>query len=202
MSFNVDLSENSYRVNFSSQFRSVPDRYVEKLIDANVLTRESARDTVDGYTAWLNRILKEPAEDVPLQPEYFAGRWTGIKQAETNVTQWNTGVELGLLEFVGKKSVEVPADLVRRDAYSRSILRDRSREIKSTLTRCIKGHLSASVEESRSKSAEEDRERQRFGLVDRRSVGHRLLVASRLQRENKRTGRGTWHFCTQARDNR
>lgn len=100
---------------------------MEKLIGINVLTRESARDTVESHTAWLNKILKESAEDVSQQSDYLAGRWTGIKQAETNVTQWDTGVELSLLEFVGKKSVQVPADLVRINAYSRSATYDLER---------------------------------------------------------------------------
>ncbi|XP_014469454.1 PREDICTED: probable 2-oxoglutarate dehydrogenase E1 component DHKTD1 homolog, mitochondrial isoform X2 [Dinoponera quadriceps] len=90
---------------------SIPDRYAEELINANILTRENVRNSVENYTAWLNRILKESTEEAPRQRDYLTGRWTGIKQAEANVTQWNTGVELSLLKFVGKKSVEVPADL-------------------------------------------------------------------------------------------
>lgn len=54
-----------------------------------------------------------------------------MKQAEANVTQWNTGVELNLLEYVGKKSVQVPADFVRKNAYPRSTTYDL--EIKFTL---------------------------------------------------------------------
>jgi len=40
-----------------------------------------------------------------------------MKQAEANVTQWDTGVELSLLQFVGKKSVQVPPNFVRTDKY-------------------------------------------------------------------------------------
>ncbi|XP_032684667.1 probable 2-oxoglutarate dehydrogenase E1 component DHKTD1 homolog, mitochondrial [Odontomachus brunneus] len=89
---------------------SIPDQYAEELVAANVLTRENVQNTVESYTVWLNRILKESTEDASRQSGYLAGKWTGMKQAEANITQWNTGVELNLLEYVGKKSVQVPAD--------------------------------------------------------------------------------------------
>lgn len=59
------------------------------------------------------------AEDTPQQmmTPYLDGRWTGIEQAKDNVTQWDTGVELDLLRFVGKKSVDVPENLVRSEIY-------------------------------------------------------------------------------------
>lgn len=56
--------------------------------------------------------------DAPQQPAmHFAGRWKGMKQAESNITLWDTGVELNLLDFVGKKSVRVPSNFVRMDKY-------------------------------------------------------------------------------------
>lgn len=91
---------------------------MEKLIDVNVLTRESIKNIVESHTAWLNKALKESSKDISEQPViYPAGRWMKMKQAEANITRWDTGVELSLLQFVGEKSVQVPPDFVRIYKY-------------------------------------------------------------------------------------
>ncbi|RLU16243.1 hypothetical protein DMN91_012003 [Ooceraea biroi] len=88
---------------------SIPDQYVEKLIDINVLTRENVKNIVENHTAWLNKTLKESENDVWQEPTvHHTGRWTGIKPAEPNVTIWDTGFNLDLLKFVGEKSVQTP----------------------------------------------------------------------------------------------
>lgn len=91
---------------------------MEKLIDSNILTRESIKNTVESYIAWLNKALKDSVNDISTaQSVYLAGRWTGMKQAEANITQWDTGVDIDLLKFVGQKSVQIPANLVRMHKY-------------------------------------------------------------------------------------
>ncbi|XP_015428889.1 PREDICTED: probable 2-oxoglutarate dehydrogenase E1 component DHKTD1, mitochondrial [Dufourea novaeangliae] len=88
---------------------SVPDRYLDKLVKCNIFTVEKARETVDNYTAWLNQTLKQVDSYVP-EPTYFAGLWTGLRQADANVTQWDTGVDVSLLRFIAEKSVRVDDD--------------------------------------------------------------------------------------------
>lgn len=64
--------------------------------------------------AWLNKTLKEFSKNMSEQSTtYLAGRWTKMKQAEANITRWDTGVEPDLLRFVGEKSVQVPPNFVR-----------------------------------------------------------------------------------------
>lgn len=87
---------------------SIPDRYVEKLIDVNIITREKVTDIVKNHTVWLNKTLKESSKIVSGQSDIYGGRWAKMKQAETNITRWDTGVERDLLQFVGEKSVQVP----------------------------------------------------------------------------------------------
>jgi len=65
----------------------------------------------------LNKTLKESSKNTSGQSVIYTERWEKMKQAEANVTQWDTGVELGLLQFVGKKSVQVPPNFVRTDKY-------------------------------------------------------------------------------------
>jgi len=92
---------------------------VEKLVDLNILTQESVENIIENHTAWLNKTLKESSKDMPEQStSYLTGRWTEIKQAEANITQWDTGVELDLLRYVGEKSVQVPPNFVRIYSYT------------------------------------------------------------------------------------
>lgn len=82
----------------------------------NVLTRGSVESTVASHTEWLNKALKESEGDTSRELDriHLGGRWTGLRQAdELNLTQWDTGVELELLKFVGERSVQAPADFVR-----------------------------------------------------------------------------------------
>ncbi|KAL6266999.1 hypothetical protein P5V15_000079 [Pogonomyrmex californicus] len=90
---------------------SIPDQYVQKLVDANILTRESIKNIVENHTTRLNKILKESTENISEQSVIHpTEKWTKIKQAGPNITQWNTGVDLGLLQFVGQRSVQVPSN--------------------------------------------------------------------------------------------
>lgn len=96
---------------------------MEKLISANVLSQEIVKNTIDNHTALLNKALKESMEDVSRQSDasYLTGRWTGMKQAEANITRWDTGVDLRLLQFLGKKSVQVPSNLVSKLIVSNNV---------------------------------------------------------------------------------
>lgn len=84
------------------------------MVDLNIFTRENIKNIVENHTTWLNETLKESLKDTSGQSTtYLAGRWTKMKQAEANITQWDTGVKLDLLRFVGEKSVQVPPNFVR-----------------------------------------------------------------------------------------
>lgn len=95
-----------------SPTRSVPNRYLEKLVKANVFSAEEAKNTVQEHNDWLNQALKEVDNYIP-QPAYFAGLWKGIQQADASVTQWDTGVDINLLRFIAEKSVCTDDDSVR-----------------------------------------------------------------------------------------
>lgn len=47
-----------------------------------------------------------------IQAVHLQKQWTGIVAAEANISQWDTGVDLGLLKYVGNKSVTLPKDFV------------------------------------------------------------------------------------------
>ncbi|OAD60605.1 hypothetical protein WN48_05122, partial [Eufriesea mexicana] len=88
---------------------SIPDRYLDKLVKDKVLSMTKAKDIIKNYNAKLSQGLNEVDNYIP-EPAYFAGLWSGIQQAEANVTQWNTGVDLNLLRFIAEKSVHIEND--------------------------------------------------------------------------------------------
>lgn len=92
--------------------RSVPDRYLDKLVKNNVLPMEKVKNIIENHKAKLNQGLNEADNYVP-QPTYFAGLWSEIQQADASVTQWDTGVDLSLLRFIAEKSVHIDDDSVR-----------------------------------------------------------------------------------------
>ncbi|CAB0031967.1 unnamed protein product [Trichogramma brassicae] len=86
---------------------SIPDRYVERLIENKVFSNEDAVEIVNKHTSKLNKCLKR-VDDYEPKATYFTGRWSMLKQADASVTTWDTGFDLHLLRYIGKKSVEYP----------------------------------------------------------------------------------------------
>lgn len=85
---------------------------MNKLIESNVLSTNKVKNIIDNYNSQLNQSLNEMDNFIP-QPTYFEGLWTGIKQAEASVTEWDTGVDLNLLKFIAEKSVHIKDNVVR-----------------------------------------------------------------------------------------
>ncbi|KAG5337672.1 DHTK1 dehydrogenase, partial [Acromyrmex charruanus] len=110
---------------------SVPDRYAEKLVDINILTRENVENIIDNHITWLNKTLKESSKDASRPSTVYAGRWAKMKQAEANITQWDTGVELGLLHFVGEKSVQMPPNFAIHPQLLKNHVQNRLKKIES-----------------------------------------------------------------------
>lgn len=84
---------------------SVPDSYLEKLSELNVLSKEEGKSIVEDHTTWLANALRQTDNYLP-EPTYFTGWWSRIKQADSAVTTWNTGVDTSLLQFFGNRSVQ------------------------------------------------------------------------------------------------
>ena len=60
----------------------------------------------------LNESLKK-VDDYKPEVNYYTGSWSLLKQASSQITTWDTGVDLNLLRFVGSKSVSYPQNFVR-----------------------------------------------------------------------------------------
>ena len=109
---------------------SVPNRYLEKLVKANVFSAEEAKNTVQKHNDWLNQALKEVDNYIP-QPAYFAGLWKGIQQADASVTQWDTGVDINLLKFIAEKSVRIDDDSIIHPQLMKSHIQSRLKKVDS-----------------------------------------------------------------------
>jgi len=87
---------------------SVPDKYVDTLVNRGMVTQEEiTKDTAD-YNAILNDESKLSDNVIP-HTTHLEGHWKGLVQAsEDKTTTWDTGFPLEGLLFVGAKSVETP----------------------------------------------------------------------------------------------
>lgn len=59
-----------------------------------------------------NRIVINVYDSFFWQPYTFLGQWSGLQQAPGAITQWDTGVDINTLKYVGAKSVALPEDFV------------------------------------------------------------------------------------------
>ncbi|KAB1253919.1 putative 2-oxoglutarate dehydrogenase E1 component DHKTD1; mitochondrial [Camelus dromedarius] len=90
--------------------KSIPDTYAEYLTASGLMTQEDVSDIKASYYAKLNGHLTNMAHYSPPATNLQA-HWQGLVQPEACITTWNTGVPLDLLQFIARKSVEVPEEL-------------------------------------------------------------------------------------------
>ncbi|KAK2191948.1 hypothetical protein NP493_42g09044 [Ridgeia piscesae] len=89
---------------------SIPDRYVEKLQEDGVCDPDTFTQAVTSWTTELQDNLKQVDTYVP-QATYLKKQWSSVQSATDSITRWDTGVDTQLLQYIGAKSVAVPADM-------------------------------------------------------------------------------------------
>ncbi|GLH07737.1 LOW QUALITY PROTEIN: Uncharacterized protein GBIM_13164 [Gryllus bimaculatus] len=87
--------------------RSVPDMYVNSLVEEGVMTQDEASSITNECSSWLNSILKN-LDTFEVQKFFFKRQWANINQAPAALTTWDTGVDINILKYVGTKSVSYP----------------------------------------------------------------------------------------------
>ncbi len=98
---------------FILQFRSIPDTYCDNLINKGVLKDSVLKQHLSSHDKLLNDHLNQLETYVP-QPSYLQKQWNGLIQAQEEITTWDTGVDIPLLQYIGVKSVQYPNDFVRK----------------------------------------------------------------------------------------
>ncbi|CAG0884050.1 unnamed protein product, partial [Darwinula stevensoni] len=89
--------------------KTVPDMYADKVLNEGIVTREELMKPVDAHIQMLNENFKKVDSRKPKAP-HLKGLWTGMEQAGTQLTGWETGVDTSLLHYIGLKSVTHPED--------------------------------------------------------------------------------------------
>lgn len=95
-------------------YSSVPNLYVKKLIEDNIVTEEYVKNVSDSHFRYLN---DELANLKLYQPDayYFKKKWSTVEPASSSITTWDTGLDYNILCHVGTQSVSYPKDFVRLD---------------------------------------------------------------------------------------
>ena len=90
--------------------RSVPDIYSDKLIAEGVVTKEELSSSVAAHLEMLNENFKAIDSFSP-ERSNLAGNWSAMTEPTGDITEWDTGLPLDVLKYVGGQSVSVPPSL-------------------------------------------------------------------------------------------
>lgn len=93
-------------------YRSVPDLYADKLAQESILSSEEVATIRSQYMDYLNEELQSVPKYKP-EPSYFQKQWKHITTASSDyLTYWDTGLDYGLLNYIGHQSVTYPEGFV------------------------------------------------------------------------------------------
>ncbi|KAI8130304.1 putative 2-oxoglutarate dehydrogenase E1 component DHKTD1 [Lucilia cuprina] len=87
--------------------KTVPDLYAEKLNEQSILSAEEAKKIHNDYMDYLSEELLLAPKYKP-EPSYFQRQWKHLTTASDNITYWDTGLDYGLLNYIGQQSVKYP----------------------------------------------------------------------------------------------
>ncbi|XP_052769860.1 2-oxoadipate dehydrogenase complex component E1-like [Mya arenaria] len=89
--------------------KSIPDSYAEQLLGDGIC---SETDISSVQTEWSKKLQDNYAarDSTPVPPYVFQRQWSEFGQAPAAITQWDTGITVDTLKFVGAKSVALPED--------------------------------------------------------------------------------------------
>lgn len=107
---------------------SVPDEYAKKLREEGSLQEGEKERIVAEHMGQLNEEHKKLGTSVPPFSR-FGGRWSGLSQAPSAVTTWDTGVPTELLKYLGARSVQVPPDVMVHPHLNKVLVQERLRKI-------------------------------------------------------------------------
>jgi probable 2-oxoglutarate dehydrogenase E1 component DHKTD1 len=109
---------------------SIPDHYWKQLLDDGLVTQESSNFVKD-YHEMLNQSFKESEKYVP-QSTNLQAQWEGFEQPSTSqITEWDTGLPVDLLKYIGGKSVDVPEGFVVHSRLKKAHVSDRKDKIQN-----------------------------------------------------------------------
>jgi len=110
---------------------SVPDMYMNDLIQSNVVNETDIKATENEFTNFLNKQFEE--SDIfqsAWQP--FQGAWKDIKQASNEtISTWDTGCDDNLLKYIGSKSTEYPEDFSIHPTLEKTFVQARLKKIQN-----------------------------------------------------------------------
>jgi len=95
--------------------------YAATLASEGVLSTSDSAQIHASYMAYLNEELSK-SSNYRSEERFFDKQWSGLQLAPAAITYWDTGLDFGLLNFIGKKSVEIKdgfVSILRVDAKIR-----------------------------------------------------------------------------------
>ena len=87
----------------------MPDLYSDSLISDGLLSKEERKVLVGEHMDWLSENFRQ-IESYQPERSNLKAQWSGIREPEPIVTDWDTGLPSDVLKFVGARSVKAPED--------------------------------------------------------------------------------------------
>ena len=88
---------------------TLPDIYAKAMLTEGVVTDAELADCVQSHTDLCNEHFKMVDSYQP-KDECLKAKWDGIRQAPKALTQWDTGLPVDLLKYIGGQSVKHPEE--------------------------------------------------------------------------------------------
>jgi len=107
-----------------SREASIPDAYSNKIVKEGIMEPEDIKNLLASNNAVLSKAFQEAEVFTPSPTETFsqvgdAQSKLSPKSATTDVTVWDTGVDIDVLRWVGSRSVNTPEDFALHPTLKR-----------------------------------------------------------------------------------
>eukprot|EP00095_Tigriopus_kingsejongensis_P000620 maker-scaffold275_size226830-snap-gene-0.25 protein:Tk00620 transcript:maker-scaffold275_size226830-snap-gene-0.25-mRNA-1 annotation:"2-oxoglutarate dehydrogenase e1 component dhktd1-like mitochondrial" len=89
------------------QTETIPNLYAEQLIEEDTITNEEVSKTINDHTS-LCTDHYQMIDSYDPKAENLRGAWSKMEQPPSAVTQWDTGLPLNVLKYIGAQSVNIP----------------------------------------------------------------------------------------------
>ena len=89
-------------------YRKVQEFYAKESSNVN----DEVEKKIQRFRQELEEQFAHADQYQPKAP-HLERQWSGMIQAKSSRTQWNTGLDANLLKYIGMKSVEIPEEFVR-----------------------------------------------------------------------------------------
>ncbi|XP_059087198.1 2-oxoadipate dehydrogenase complex component E1-like [Tigriopus californicus] len=89
--------------------KTIPDQYADQLVAAGVMSKDEVSQSLAEHNALCTEHY-QMIDSYEAKMETLKGDWSAMEQPPSAVTQWDTGLPLDVLKYIGAQSIKVPEE--------------------------------------------------------------------------------------------